>query len=120
MLRKAGDFPNKTIVEYATITVKLPNYALPKNLQLLDGGQCENSVIYVGVSPRGRLSRVGCCIESLELAEQFAERIKGIFEKRSYKDLYTLDIEVLTSSCTKMTTKYKQRDSDAIRAFLNS
>lgn len=55
MLRQLGDFPNRSVVEYATINVRVKNEFLPKNLYSYHWEDDENSMITLSVSPNGRL-----------------------------------------------------------------
>lgn len=118
MLRKAGDFPNRDIVEYATLVVQMPNCALPINLQEYEWWADDNSMITLSVSPNGRLRGKECYIESVELAEAFEQHIRKVFSKRPYKELYKLKIEVRTSSRNKTVTRWKEQDSKAIKQVL--
>ncbi len=55
LLRKLGDFPNRGVVEYATLRVRIKNSLLPQNLRSYHWEHDDNSMITVGVSPVGRL-----------------------------------------------------------------
>lgn len=115
MLRKAGDFPNRDVVEYATIVIEIPNCALPINLQEFEWWADEGTMIKLSVSPNGRLRNKACYIESVELAEAFVDHIRKLFSKRPYKELYKIEINVHTSSRNKTITRWKEKDSAAIK-----
>lgn len=118
MLREAGDFNNTSIVEYATIEVVVPNAFLPKNLRVLSWDCGDDTLIKLSVSPTGRLTNKYIHLDSLELAQTFAIYIRELFLARSYSDNYQLDIIVLRSSKTKMTTKKKYQHSQKVKEFL--
>ncbi|NOJ25724.1 hypothetical protein [Vibrio coralliilyticus] len=118
MLRKAGDFPNRDVVEYATLVVQIPNSALPINLQEFEWWADEGTMIELSVSPNGRLRGKACYIESIELAEAFEQHIRKLFSNRPYKELYKLKIEVRTSTRNKTVTRWKSQDSKAIKKVL--
>lgn len=89
MLRQLGDFLNRSVVEYATINVRVKNDLLPKNLRSYHWEHDENSMITLSVSPTGRLRGKSIYLESLELAEEFASFLHQQFSQRIYCN-YTL------------------------------
>ncbi|MCS0003619.1 hypothetical protein NB535_01620, partial [Vibrio parahaemolyticus] len=72
MLRKLGDFPNRSVVEYATVLIRVRNDLLPQNLRSYHWEHDDNSMITVSASPAGRLRGKSIYLDSIELAEQFA------------------------------------------------
>lgn len=119
LLKEAGDFPNRHIVEYSTISVSIPNKFLPVNLKSYDFGSEDNTLIFLGVSSTGRLSNKFLYLNSVELAEKFVEHLKLKFRNRSYKNSFVFKVSVLTVSSPKLVTRYKIRDSEKVLSLLN-
>jgi hypothetical protein len=109
LLREAGQFPNRSTVEYATIRAQLPNRLLPSNLHLPD--IADDELISLYVSPSGRLTSKTLFLNSFELAQQFMSLLHKVFEKRPYAEEYNLKIEVATTSMTANATKRKSKHS---------
>jgi hypothetical protein len=109
LLREAGQFPNRSIVEYATIRVQLPNRLLPSNLHLPD--IADDELISLYVSPSGRLTFKTLFLNSFELAQQFMHLLHTVFEKRPYAEEYKLEVVVTTTSMTATATKRKSKHS---------
>ena len=118
MLRQLGDFPNRSVVEYATINVRVKNEFLPKNLYSYHWEDDENSMITLSVSPNGRLRGKSIYLESLELAEEFSSFLHQVFSQRKYKSDYSLDVVVETSSRGKTISRWKAEDSQKVRDVL--
>ncbi len=115
MLRKQGDFPNRSVVEYATVLIRVRNDLLPQNLRSYHWEHDDNSMITVGVSPAGRLRGKSIYLDSIELAEQFAAFLHQQFEKRKYKSNYTIEVLVDTTSQGKTVIRWKEFDSRDVR-----
>ena len=66
-LRIAGDFPSKSVVEYATVRVEIPHRLVPSNLR---NPYYRDEAIFVGLyaSPAGRLSYKTLYLDNIELA----------------------------------------------------
>ena len=118
MLRQLGDFPNRSVVEYATINVRVKNEFLPKNLYSYHWEDDENSMITLSVSPNGRLQGKSIYLESLELAEEFSSFLHQVFSQRKYKSDYSLEVVVETSSRGKTISRWKAEDSQKVRGLL--
>ncbi|MEC6832934.1 hypothetical protein VXS06_14295 [Photobacterium toruni] len=118
MLRQLGDFPNRSVVEYATINVRVKNEFLPKNLYSYHWEDDENSMITLSVSPNGRLRGKSIYLESLELAEEFSSFLHQVFSQRKYKSDYSLDVVVETSSRGKTISRWKAENSQKVRGLL--
>ena len=118
MLRQLGDFPNRSVVEYATINVRVKNEFLPKNLHSYHWEDDENSMITLSVSPNGRLRGKSIYLESLELAEEFSSFLHQVFSQRKYKSDYSLEVVVETSSRGKTISRWKAEDSQKVRGLL--
>ncbi len=109
-LRDAGDFKNKSAVEYATIKVEIPHRLVPSNLRnpyYLD----DDIVKGLYATPTGRLSYKTLYLDSHELAEQFVEHLTRIFQNRPYAKEFTLKLEVVTTTQTATATKGKMKHS---------
>lgn len=118
MLRKLGEFPNKGVVEYATINVSIKNALLPSNLRSDHWEHDESSMVTLSVSPSGRLRGKPIYLESLELAEEFSHFIHQQFSKRKYKSNYSLEVVVETSTHGKTITRWKAEDSQKVKDVL--
>ncbi|WP_318482543.1 hypothetical protein [Photobacterium leiognathi] len=118
MLRGAGDFKNRTVVEYATLDVHIKNRLLPVNLRHAHYESDADFVVTLGVSPTGRLTNKGVYLDSVELAEEFAEHLTSVFDKRKYKSNYEIKVVVRKSTCTKTVTRHKIADSQKVREYL--
>ena len=114
MLRSAGDFPNRTVVEYATIYAKVMHKDLPKNLQ--DHHYADESMVSLCFSPTGRLTYKELCLDSVELADAFAEHLKSLVAKRSYN--VEISVLVQTSTWTKRTRAKRKEHSEMVRRKL--
>lgn len=116
-LRKAGDFPNKSVVEYATIKVEIPHRLVPINLR---NEHYEDADLVKGlsVSPTGRLSYKTLYLDSKELAEKLAERLTDLFKNRPYRDYYKLAVSVERTTMTVTATKGKIKHSDQVASYL--
>lgn len=114
MLRSAGDFPNKTVVEYATVAAKLLHRDLPSNLQ--DKHCTDESMVSLSFSPTGRLTYKELFLDSIELANAFAEHLKTLVDKRSYN--VEISVSVQTSTWTKRTTAKRKEHSEIVRRKL--
>ncbi|KPW51947.1 MULTISPECIES: hypothetical protein [Pseudomonas syringae group] len=116
-LRKAGDFPNKSVVEYATIKVEIPHRLVPTNLR---NEHYEDADLVKGlsVSPTGRLSYKTLYLDSKELAEKLAERLTDLFKNRPYRDHYKLAVSVERTTMTVTATKGKIKHSDQVASYL--
>jgi len=118
MLRKAGDFPNKSVVEFATIIVSMPNAMLPLNVKYEHWDIDDETIVAVSVGPSGKLSYKLIILESIELAEEFVNFLKIKFEKREYKGTYNIEVKVDSSTSTKTITKLKENHSESVRSTL--
>ncbi|WP_256382850.1 hypothetical protein [Photobacterium toruni] len=118
MLRQLGDFPNRSVVEYATINVRVKNEFWPKNLYSYHWEDDENSMITLSVSPNGRLRGKSIYLESLELAEEFSSFLHQVFSQRKYKSDYSLEVVVETSSRGKTISRWKAENSQKVRGLL--
>ncbi|RMV90754.1 hypothetical protein [Pseudomonas coronafaciens] len=116
-LRKAGDFPNKSVVEYATIKVEIPHRLVPINLRN-EHYEDEDLVQGLSVSPTGRLSYKTLYLDSKELAEKLAERLADLFKNRPYRDHYKLAVSVECSTMTATATKGKIKHSYQVASYL--
>lgn len=116
-VRKAGDFPNKSVVEYATIKVEIPHRLIPVNLRH-KFYEDEDIVEGLSVSPTGRLSYKTLYLDSKELAQKFAERLVDLFKHRSYRDHYILAVSVERTTMTVTATKGKIKHSAQVASYL--
>ncbi|CAD0264210.1 conserved hypothetical protein [Pseudomonas veronii] len=116
-LRKAGDFPNKSVVEYATIKVEIPHRLVPINLRN-EHYEDEDLVKGLSVSPTGRLSYKTLYLDSKELAEKLADRLADLFKNRPYRDHYKLTVSVERTTMTVTATKGKIKHSDQVASYL--
>jgi len=116
-LRNAGDFPNKSIVEYATVRVEIPHRLVPSNLQ---NPHYRDDDIVAGLyaSPTGRLTYKTLYLDSVELAEQFAAHLRRVFQSRTYANEHTVKVEVLTTSQKVTATKGKLKHSQVVSETL--
>lgn len=119
MLRKLGDLPSRGVVEYATLLVRVKNGLLPQNLRSIHWEHDDNSMVTVGVSPVGRLRGKSIYLDSVELAEQFADYLHEVFESRKYKSNYTIEVRVETTSRGKIVSRWKEADSQSVRDVLS-
>lgn len=117
-LRDAGDFKNKSVVEYATIRVEMPSRLVPLNLR--DGHYRDDDVVKgLYSTPTGRLSYKTLYLDSSELAEQFAEHLTRLFQNRLYSDEFEIKLEVLTTTQTVTATKGKIKHSAIVRETIS-
>lgn len=117
-LRNAGDFKNKSVVEYATIRVEMPSRLVPLNLR--DGHYRDDDVVKgLYSTPTGRLSYKTLYLDSRELAEQFAEYLTRLFRSRIYSDDFEIKLEVLTTTQTVTATKGKIKHSAIVRETIS-
>lgn len=109
-LRNAGDFPNKAVVEYATIKVEIPHSLVPQNLQ---NPHYDDQDIVQGlyVSPSGRLTYKTLYLDNEDLAKRYVEKLHVIFRKRPYRDQYKLAVTVEKTTMTVTATKGKIKHS---------
>lgn len=119
-LRKAGDFPNKSVVEYATIKVEIPHRLVPTNLrnEYYEYYENEDLVKGLSVSPTGRLSYKTLYLDSKELAEKLVVRLADLFKNRPYRDHYKLSVSVERTTMTVTATKGKIKHSDQVASYL--
>ena len=118
LLRQAGDYPNKSVVEYATIEVRIPNALLPSNLQYPD--LAGETPITLSVSPSGRLTNKTLYLNSAVLAEQFAAHLRNLFDARKYSGHYELGVCIKTTTMTVTATKGKVAHSARVAEELAS
>lgn len=118
LLRQAGDYPNKSVVEYATVEVRIPNELLPSNLQ--HTGQAGETPITLSVSPSGRLTNKTLYLNSVELTERFAAHLANLFDSRKYAGHYELRVCVMTTTKTTTATKGKVEHSARVAEVLAS
>lgn len=116
-LRQAGDFPDKSVVEYATIKVEIPHRLVPVNLRH-EFYEDEDVVKGLYVSPTGRLSYKTLYLDSKELAEKLAEKLADLFENRPYRDYYKLLVSVERTTMTVTATKGKIKHSGQVTSYL--
>lgn len=118
-IRNAGDFKNKSVVEYATIRVELPHRLVPSNLQ---DAHYQNDDIVKGLyaTPTGRLSYQTLYLDSRELAERFATYLNRLFQNRPYAAEFELKLEILTTTQTVTATKGKIKHSALVTQTLSS
>lgn len=117
-LRSAGDFPNKSVVEYATIWVEIPHRLIPSNFRS-PHYQDEDIVAGLYTSPTGRLSYRPLYLDSIELAEHFAAHLHQFFQNRPYANEYALKVEVVTTTQKVTATKGKAKHSAAVAETLS-
>lgn len=117
LLREAGDFPNNSIVEYATIKVEIPHKLLPSNMINPHHGD-EEIVQGLYPSSTGRLSYKTLYLNSIELAENFVEYLHSLFKNRPYANSYNLKIEVKTTTEKVTATKGKAKHSAQVKETL--
>ncbi|MFK8400040.1 hypothetical protein M2D07_016175 [Pseudomonas sp. BGr12] len=116
-LRSAGDFPNKSVVEYATVRVEIPHRLVPSNLRN-PHYRDEDIVAGLYASPTGRLSYKTLYLDSIELAERFAEYLHQTFQSRPYANEYALKVEVITTTQKVTATRGKAKHSAAVAETL--
>ncbi|MDH4555750.1 hypothetical protein E8F11_11300 [Pseudomonas sp. BN417] len=118
LLREVGDFPNKSVVEYATIRAEIPHRLVPSNLQ---NPHYRDDDIVQGlyVSPVGRLSYKTLYLNSGELAEQFIVYLCSVFKNRPYAKDYRLKLEVITTTQKVTATKGKLKHSAQVKEILS-
>lgn len=116
-LRSAGDFPNKSVVEYATIRVEIPHRLVPSNLKN-PHYRDEDIVAGLYATPTGRLSYNTLYLDSVELAERFVAHLNEAFQNRPYENVYTLKVEVITTTQKVTATKGKVKHSAAVAETL--
>ncbi|MCY1555314.1 hypothetical protein D9M68_919650 [compost metagenome] len=118
-LRKAGDFKNKSTVEYATIRVEIPHRLVPSNLR--DGHYRDDDIVTgLYATPTGRLSYKTLYLDSRELAERFAAHLDRVFQNRPYAKEFELRLEILTTTQTVTATKGKIKHSAIVAETLLS
>lgn len=116
-LRSAGDFPNKSAVEYATIRVEIPNRLVPSNLQN-PHYRDEDIVAGLYATPTGRISYKTLYLDSVELAERFVTHLNQAFQNRPYANAFTLKVEVITTTQKVTATKGKVQHSASVAETL--
>ncbi|MBW5414808.1 MULTISPECIES: hypothetical protein [unclassified Pseudomonas] len=116
-LRKAGDFPNRAVVEYATIKVEALHKFIPKNLQQ-EGYEDEDIVKGLYVSPSGRLTYKILYLDSEVLAQSFATKLVDVFRNRPYSENYTLEVSVERTTKTVTATEGKIKHSALVASYL--
>ncbi|MEO8644941.1 hypothetical protein [Pseudomonas sp.] len=116
-LRKAGDFPNKAVVEYATVKVEMPHRLIPINLRN-EFYEDEDLVKGLYVSPTGRLTYKTLYLDSEALAHRFASKLVDIFKSRPYRDHYKLAVTVECTTMTVTATKGKIKHSASVANHL--
>ncbi|EMF7413169.1 hypothetical protein V4F59_002512 [Vibrio parahaemolyticus] len=99
---------------YTTIHVWVENALLPRNLQSHHWEDCEQSEVKLSVSPKGRLRSKPIYLESIELAVDFAEYLKSIFAKRSYREAYRIELETVPTTQSKRIQRWKEADSKEV------
>ena len=109
-LRSAGDLPNKSLVEYATVRVELPHKLVPTNLQN-EHYDDEDVVVGLFATPTGRLSYKTLYLDSVELAERFIDHLHQVFKARPYANHYALKLDVVITSQTVTATKGRTKHS---------
>ena len=118
-LRKAGDFKNKSTVEYATIRVEIPHRLVPSNLR--DGHYRDDDIVKgLYATPTGRLSYNTLYLDSRELAERFAAHLYRLFQNRPYAKEFELKLEILTTTQTVTATKGKLKHSAIVTETISS
>ncbi|KXF80616.1 hypothetical protein [Enterovibrio coralii] len=117
MPKQPGDIDDKSLVEYAVITVILPNKYLPKKLQLREYGVPESTLRDIGVTTICNLTEKGCYIESMTLAREFLEYARRTFRRRGNIYIHNIRIDVRSSKHQGTRDKVR-RDSEAIRNVL--
>lgn len=116
-LRKAGDFPNKSVVEYATVKIEVPHRLVPANLQNQHYG--DNEIVQgLYASPSGRLTYKTLYLDSVELAQCFVEKLQQTFKKRVYNGHYKLIMSVETTTKTTTATNAKIKHSALVAEHL--
>ncbi|MFI8382997.1 hypothetical protein [Pseudomonas sp. NPDC079086] len=117
LLREAGDFPNKSVVEYATIKVEIPHKLIPSNMI---NPHYEDDDIVQGLYPSttGRLSYKTLYLNSAELAENYMEYLHSLFKGRPYANSYNLKVEVKTTTEKVTATKGKAKHSAQVKETL--
>jgi hypothetical protein len=116
-LRKAGDFPNTAIVEYATVQVEIPHKLIPVNLRN-EFYEDDDPVKDLFVSPTGRLSYKRLYLDSEILAQQFAASLVELFKNRPYRDHYKMAVTVERTTMTVTATKGKIKHSALVASYL--
>jgi hypothetical protein len=116
-LRKAGDFPNKAVVEYATVQVEIPHRLIPVNLRN-EFYEDDDLVKDIFVSPAGRLSYKTLYLDSEALAQQFAASLVELFKNRSYSNHYKMAVTVERTTMTVTATKGKIKHSALVTSYL--
>ncbi|MDG9929051.1 MULTISPECIES: hypothetical protein [unclassified Pseudomonas] len=116
-LRSAGDFPNKSVVEYATVRVEIPHRLIPSNLSN-PHYRDEDIVAGLYASPTGRLSYKTLYLDSVELAERFVAYLRQLFQNRPYAHDFALKIEVITTTQKVTATKGRAKHSAAVAETL--
>ncbi|PSU44276.1 hypothetical protein C9J12_27380 [Photobacterium frigidiphilum] len=86
---------------------------------MLTGHRLESKSRLSVTTTKCRLTCGEIVLESVELAEILVEYRHIQFRKRSYSDCYQLEIKLLTSTCTKATTKLKKKHSAEVKALLS-
>lgn len=117
LLREAGDFPNKSAVEYATIKVEIPHRLIPSNM--INSHYRDDDIVQgLYPSPTGRLSYKVLYLNSVELAESFVEYLHFLFKNRPYVNSYNLKVEVKTTTEKVTATKGKAKHSAQVQETL--
>jgi len=103
---------------YSRIEVQVPNKYAPKNLKDYHFECDENTLITLGVSSAGRLSKMPLYLESRALAELFRDYLNQLFTKRAYCDTYSIVITDVPFSKSKMDARRKLQHSKKVCAKL--
>ncbi|EGR2045588.1 hypothetical protein ACX06_21090 [Vibrio parahaemolyticus] len=99
---------------YTTIHVWVENALLPLNLQSHHWEDSEQSEVKLSVSPKGRLRSKPIYLESIELAVDFAEYLKPIFAKRTYREAYRIELETVPTTQSMRIQRWKEADSKEV------
>ncbi|CZT26078.1 hypothetical protein [Pseudomonas cerasi] len=110
MLRKAGDFPNRSVVEFSTVKVKIAHRLIPINLRN-EHYEDEDIVKGLSVSLIRRLSFKTLYLDSEELAQAFAGKLADLFKNRPYRGHYQLVVSVEQTMMTVTANKGKIKHS---------
>jgi len=119
IMRSAGDFKNKSAVEYATVKVEIPSRLAPANMQDPQY-EPDDTIQSVYASPTGRLTFKTLYLDSVELAEQFVAHLTHQFKNRPYRNEFAIKIEVVTTTQTVTATNGKLKHSALVRQTLSA
>lgn len=119
IMRSAGDFNDKSAVEYATVKVEIPSRLAPANMH--DSHyEPDDNIQSVYASPTGRLTSKPLYLDSVELAEQFVAHLTHLFKNRTYRNEFAIKVEVVTTTQTVTATKGKLKHSALVRQTLSA